>query len=124
MRTLIQSLLAAALALGVFASFARAEDAPKDDGTPKSECIGTESGFKTEGKRIFYEVALENKCEKKLRCQVFVNIMNSHGGANGHRTLVLAAKADGEAAKRSYRIATSEASGMIQVSRECKFAAD
>ena len=30
------------------------EDSPKDDATPKSECIGTESGFKTEGKRIFY----------------------------------------------------------------------
>ena len=122
MSILIRTVLAAGLALAAFTSLARADDPPKDDGAPKSECIGTESGFKTEGKRIFYEVALENKCEKKLRCQVFINIMNSRGSVNGHRTLVLAAKAEGEAAKRSYRLATREASGMIQVSRECKFA--
>jgi hypothetical protein len=65
----IQSLLA----LAASASLARADDPPKDDGAPKSECIGTESGFKTEGKRIFYEVVLENKCEKKLRCQIFAD---------------------------------------------------
>lgn len=122
MKTLIQSLLAAALALAAFASLARAEDAPKDDGAPKSECIGSESGFKTEGKRIFYEVALENKCEKKLRCQVFINVMNSRGSVNGHGILVLAGSDKGEAAKKSYRLTTREASGMIQVSRECKFA--
>jgi len=122
MSILIRSLLAAALALAALTSLARADDPPKEDAAPKDECIGTESGFKTEGKRIFYEVALENKCEKKVRCQVFINIMNSHGSVSGHRTLVLAAKADGEGAKKSYRLATREASGIIQVSPECKLA--
>jgi len=121
MKTLIQSLLAAALALAASASLVRADDPPKDDAAPKSECIGTESDFKTEGKRIYYEVAMENKCEQKLRCQVYVNIMNSRGSVNGHGTLLLAGKDKGAAAKKAYRLTVREASGMIQVSSECKF---
>lgn len=121
MKTLIQCLLAAALALAASASFARADDPPKDDAAPKSECVGVTSDFKSEGKRIVYVVEMENKCEKKLRCQVYVSIMNAKGSAQGHGTLVLAGKDKGAAAKKSYSLRAKEAGGIIQVSPECKF---
>ena|SRR5579862_5564546 len=124
MKTLIQCLLAAALVLAASASFARADDPSKDDAMPKSECIGMNTDFKSEGKRITYVVEMENKCEKNLRCQIYVNIMNAKGSTRGHGTLVLASKDKGVAAKKSYSLPVKEAGGMIQVSRECKFVAD
>jgi len=113
----------AVAAAALFAAGAALADnaAPKPAATPeKKNCIADAGGFKTEGRRHFYEVALENKCEQRVKCTVYISVSTARGDARGHRTLLLAGKAAGKRAKKSYRLPVKEAGGMAQVSRDCK----
>jgi hypothetical protein len=78
------------------------------------------SGFKLNGKQATYVIALENKCEVRLRCKVYALVQTAKGEAKGHKTLVLAPKSKGAAAKQAYVLKVRMIGGIAQVSRECK----
>ncbi len=116
----VRCLAVAAVALFAAGPALADSAAPKPAAAPEKNCIADAGGFKTEGRRHFYEVALENKCEQRVKCIVYISVSTARGDARGHRTLLLAGKAAGERAKKSYRLSVKEAGGMAQVSRECK----
>ncbi len=129
--------LAAMLAAASFAGVARADDGPakpsamppakvaaKVGAEPPENCIAHVNGFKRDGGHAAYVVALENKCEQRVSCRIYVNVMNARGTARGHRTLVLAKKSAGAAAKKSYALPVKATGGMIQLSRDCKVLAE
>ena len=122
----IRSAAGPALAAGLLArSVAHAEDAkapPKPDPgtTAQSQCLDSRADFTHRGKGYAFAVELTNKCEQRLKCRVFISVMNAKGTAHGHRTLVLAAKSDGGEATKDYEIRVQEPGGMAQVSRECR----
>ena len=72
------------------------------------------------GKTPTYVIAIENKCEKRLRCKVFVSVMSAKGSAEGHATLTLAAHSQGPKAKQSYVLKVKMMGGIAQASCECK----
>jgi hypothetical protein len=88
--------------------------------TGQSKCITENDDFKMNGKQSVFEIALENKCEQRLKCKVSVYITGSKGPIQGQGTIVLAPKSKGAAAKGSYVIKTKENGGSAQGSRQCR----
>ena len=85
-----------------------------------ANCIGTNGDYATKGRRISFVITLENKCEKRLRCEVFAYVVGARGPASGHAILVLGPKSSGAAAKKSYAMRVKAADGTAQLSRDCK----
>jgi hypothetical protein len=71
-----------------------------------------------EGDRLFFRIAMTNKCEQRLRCQVFVACYSSKGVSLGHTTLVLPPKSKG--APQTFDFKVKGAGGMTSSSRECR----
>lgn len=83
-------------------------------------CIADEANFKAEDKRAYFIVALENRCEQRVKCEVFASVNSARGNKRGRATLVLAAKSAGAEARKSYRMRVKVAGGMAQVEHDCK----
>jgi hypothetical protein len=86
----------------------------------KQECIVDSADFKMDGTSPTFVIALENKCEKRLRCKVYATVMSAKGNAQGHATLTLAPHSQGAKAKQSYVIKVKMMGGIAQSGRECK----
>ena len=93
---------------------------PKAEPTAPNDCIAEQADFKLRGKQPIFEIALENKCERRLKCQVFVYITSAKGAAQGSGTLRLAPAAKGAAAKKLWSMPVKMAGGTAQSSRECR----
>jgi hypothetical protein len=110
--------------LAVGAALAADEPGQKPPAQPKpageKDCIVSGGGFKMSGKTPTYVIALENMCEKRLRCTVYANVMGARGSAQGHKTLTLAPHSKGPKAKQSYVLKVKSMGGIAQASRECK----
>ena len=115
-------ILAGCCAGGALAQNAPASQGPKPDpGTSaQSACISDSGGFKMNGKKPAYTVELENKCEERLQCRVYVYVISAKGPVQGHASMILAPKSDGAAAKKSYALKVKMLGGMAQSSRECR----
>ena len=54
---------------------ARAEDqktpTPEPGATAQESCIDETEGYETHGRVITYVITLTNKCDKRMRCEVF-----------------------------------------------------
>jgi hypothetical protein len=119
--------LAAALILR-FAGAALAQTAPPaepppaaEPGTgPQSNCIAENDGYQMRGKTPTFVIELENKCEQRMRCKVFVYITSAKGPAQGRGTIVLAPKSRGAPAKKSYTMRAKMIGGSSQSARECR----
>jgi hypothetical protein len=85
-----------------------------------AECISINADYQTKGDRISYVITLENKCEKRLKCEVFAYVVGAKGPSAGHAVLRLGAKSSGAAAKKSYAMKVKAAGGTANVSRDCK----
>ena len=120
----LRTLGLAAICVAGFAVAAIADDGqkPPEQAKPaaKKECVSDDTGFKLAGKQATYVIALENKCEMRLRCKVYALVQTARGEVKGHKTLVLAPKSKGAAAKRAYVLKVKMMSGIAQASRECK----
>lgn len=88
--------------------------------TAQGDCLTDNGGFKRQGNSAVYTVELENKCEQRLKCRVYVNVSSAKGSAQGHATLILAPHSRGAAAKKSYVLKVKMLGGMAQSSRECR----
>jgi hypothetical protein len=119
---------AALILCGFLSTAAWAQNAPGQEPPPvadpgttgQSNCISENDNFKRNGKQPVFEIELENKCEQRLKCQVFVYITSAKGPVQGRGTIVLAPKSKGAAAKGSYIIKTKMAGGSSQSARECR----
>jgi len=133
MTTVYRCLAGAALAAVVFAGSAMlaanwftpaAADeslAKADADTPSdNKCVADTTHFKAEDKRAYFIVALENKCEQRVKCVIHANIRTARGNTKGHGTLVLAPRSAGAEAKKSYSLRVKVAGGMAQVARDCQ----
>jgi hypothetical protein len=98
---------------------AASEQAAEADVSPENKCVADTAQFKAEDKHAFFIVALENKCEQRVKCEVSANIKTARGKRHGHATLVLGPRSAGADAKKSYSVRVKVAGGMAQVEREC-----
>lgn len=117
---------AAALILsGCIAGAALAQNAPEqatpDKGTTiQAKCIEENDGYKMVGKHPMFVIELENKCAQRMLCKVFANVSSAKGNALGSGTLILAGKAKGPAAKKSFTMRVKMLGGSSQSTRECR----
>ena len=115
---------------GLLTGAALAQNAPASGQTPppvaetgttsQGDCLTDNGGFKRQGNSAVYTVELENKCEQRLKCRVYVNVSSAKGAAQGQATLILAPHSRGAAAKKSYVLKVKMLGGMAQSSRECR----
>ena len=123
--------LTLAMVIG-FAAAGFAENAPADGQkaepppvpdrgtTSQLNCIGENTQYTKRGKSFFYVMKLENKCEARMKCAVFVYKINARGAAQGRATLILGPKSDGAAATKSYALKVKGAGGFSTSDRECR----
>jgi len=123
--------LTVAMAMG-FAAVGLAQDAPADGQTTEPlpvpdkgttsqlNCIEQSSDYKRTGKSLFYVQTFANKCDVRMKCTIFVYQLNARGPSQGHGTLILGAKAEGTAAKKSYALKIKGAGGFSTSERECR----
>jgi hypothetical protein len=88
--------------------------------TAQGACISENDGYEMRGNSPTFVITLENKCEQRLKCEIFASISSARGSAKGHTTMVLGAKSSGAAAKKSYAIKVKMIGGMSQSDRACK----
>jgi hypothetical protein len=100
---------------------AKQQDPVPDAGTTgQAPCIEETGDYETHGKTVTYVIGLENKCDKRLKCEIFANVTGAKGTSLGHTTLILGARSSGAAAKKSYAMKVKAAGGTAQVSRGCR----
>ena len=118
-------ILIAALVLSAGLALARADDAPEpppvaDKGTTSQlNCIDENNHHMGQGNHLFYRIAMTNKCEQRLKCQIFAYAISSKGPSQGRATLVLAPKSRGAPAQ-IYDFKIKGPGGMTTSSRECR----
>ena len=93
---------------------------PDPGATAQLKCIAENNHYDRTGKTISYMIELENKCDKRMRCEVFVYVLQARGPSSGHAFMILGPKSKGAAAKKTYALKVKEVGGMAQVSRECR----
>ena len=133
MRSGILSRLSIFLVVGLFAAAAVAQTAGQSDQTspagnkqdagqqpPVKDCIKDEGNYKQTGGRFDYVMTLTNTCEMRIKCTVFVSVLQAKGHFSGHRTLTLGPRSRGDAAIKSYALKVAMVGGLAQGSRECK----
>lgn len=87
---------------------------------PEPKCVSENTGFRENGKAASVVVELANDCEKRFRCQVNVYVVTAFGPTRGQKTLILAPKSKGAAAKKSFVLKVRQASGSIDQAHNCK----
>jgi hypothetical protein len=115
-----------------FAAAGQAEDAqankqqaapppvPDRGTTSQTNCIDQNNEYTKVGTRFFYVQTFENKCEARIKCAVFTNVVQAKGSTLGHSTVILGPKSQGPAAKKSYSLRIKGLGGMSSSERECR----
>jgi hypothetical protein len=88
--------------------------------TSQLKCIYETDTFEMRGNRPSLVIALENKCEQRMRCRVFAYVTSAKGAAQGRGLLKLAPKSHGTAAKKAYVMRVKMLGGSSQSTRECR----
>jgi hypothetical protein len=88
--------------------------------TSQLNCIDEKTEHIQNGKRLFYVMKLENKCEARMKCAVFVYQINARGPSHGRGTLILGPKSEGAAATKSYALKIKGIGGYSSSARECR----
>jgi len=93
-----------------------------DAGTSaQAACIEETGDYQTQGDKIIYVIGLTNKCDKRLRCEIFAYVVGARGPTYGHTITILAAAANGAAPTlRTFAMKVKAAGGTAQVSRQCR----
>jgi hypothetical protein len=122
--------LAGVAILLCFAGAAAAQDSGQDKPTvPPVADKGTtaqincvdEKGETTGSYRHYLRrVELTNKCEQRLKCDVYAAAFGAQGLQKGRTTMVLEPKSKGAAATKTYQFRIKEAGGMLSSSRHCR----
>ena len=115
-------LLCGILTGAALAQNATGQEPPKAAAEPTApnDCIAEQADFKLRGKQPIFEIVLENKCERRLRCRVDVYVTSARGAAQGHGTLLLPPAAKGQSTSKRWSLPVKMTSGSAQSSRDCR----
>ena len=110
------------------ATYAFAEDAPGQERPPVADkgstaqenCIVENDGYTTRNGKPMFVIQLENKCAQRLTCKVYAYVTSPRGAVQGHGTIRLAAKANGEAPKGTFVMPAKMTRGNSQSDRACQ----
>ena len=69
---------------------------------------------------LLREIKMTNKCEQRLKCQVYAAAYGAQGPQFGRTVMILAAKSRGVAATKVYRFKIKEGDGMLTSTRHCQ----
>lgn len=83
-------------------------------------CVMSDDGFRTENGVSGFKVVLTNTCEVRIRCVVYVNVINSRGANTGQQTMLLGAASPGQSSQKAWMFDTGYAGGMASMSRQCQ----
>lgn len=100
-----------------------AEQAEQKPAEPKKEepkCVTNQTGFKQDGDKPVFEVALENSCGVRLKCTIDIYVLGAKGPVQGHTTMVLGPAARGQTTRKVYALKVKSAGGMANMSQQCK----
>src|SRR5438128_161502 len=64
-----------------------------------AKCVLNDSGFRQDGGKAMFVIALSNACETRQRCTVSAYVVTAEGPKQGRATLTLAPKSQGKAAQ-------------------------
>ena len=101
------------------AQLSAARPVPDAGVTGQNQCIDETEAFQTKAGRYFFVIDVANKCDKRLKCKIHVDVASARGPSSAETTLVLAPQSAGEAAKKTYPMRVKAPGGSAQVSREC-----
>jgi len=141
-RSLWLAVLALMLGAG-FAAGALAQDAPPPPALPQNplpgsaapqtgaaaapvatkdlqSCLDETGDYVSRGKAVVYLIGITNKCDRRLKCEIYANVTGPRGTSLGHTVMILGASSSGAAAKKTYAMRVKAAGGTTQVSRDCK----
>jgi hypothetical protein len=96
------------------------EPAPAAPPAEPKKCISMETDFKQRAAATTYEITLANACAEAMRCTVTAYVVTAGGPSSGKAVLMLAGKAKGAAAKKTYAMKVKGMGGSANISRECK----
>jgi len=99
---------------------APANPVPDAGTTAQAACIDETGDYETQGGKIIFIIGLKNKCDKRLRCEIFAYVVGAKGPSYGHTVTVLAAASNGAPTTRTYAMKVKAAGGTAQVSRQCR----
>jgi hypothetical protein len=95
--------------------------AQKDDQEDDLQACLKETGdYRTEGKAVAYVIGITNACDKRIRCEIFANVIGARGSSLGHTVMILGPTSQGAASRKTYAMRVKEAGGIAEVSRECR----
>jgi hypothetical protein len=83
-------------------------------------CLKETGDYRTEGKAVAYVIGITNACDKRIRCEIFANVIGARGSSLGHTVMILGPTSQGAASRKTYAMRVKEAGGIAQVSRDCR----
>jgi hypothetical protein len=93
------------------------KDSQQDD---VQACLQETGDYRTEGRAVAYVIGITNTCDKRLRCEIFANVIGARGSSLGHAVMILGPTSQGAASRKTYAMRVKEAGGIAQVSRDCR----
>jgi hypothetical protein len=93
---------------------------PPQASGPSDGCVSHDASFKEQGGKPVFVIALQNVCEKRMRCVVNAYLTTSHGPTKIRAKMTLAPQSRGKAASKSHVTPLRGNGGMANVSHSCK----
>ena len=101
---------------------AAAEPPPVADKGTTSQwvCIDETTKYTGAGKHMFYRIEMTNKCEQRLKCDVYAYLVSGKGPSHGHTRLIFGPKSSGAAATKVFEVKIKSMGGLGTTTRECR----
>ncbi len=117
----IAAALIACWAVPAWAQSAQEPPPVADKGlTSQINCVGEDDMTLGDYGHYLRQIKLTNKCEQRLKCEVFSAAFGAQGLQKGHNVMILAPKSRGAAATKTYQYKIKEGGGMLTTSRYCR----
>jgi hypothetical protein len=88
--------------------------------TLQLNCIDEQDQTIRQYGHLLREIKLTNKCEQRLKCNVYAAAYGPQGPQLGRTVMILAARSVGAGATQSFRFRIKEESGTLTSTRHCK----
>jgi len=93
---------------------------PPQASGPSDGCVSHDAGFKERSGKPVFVIALQNICEKRMRCVVNAYLTTSRGPTKFRAAMTLAPQSRGKAAHKSHVTPLRENGGTATTSHSCK----
>jgi len=86
---------------------AAAPDAAKD----LQSSLDETGDYLSRGKAVLYLIGIANKCDRRVKCEIYASVTGARGSSLGHTVMIFGATSIGAAAKRTYAMRVKAAGG-------------